>query len=903
MSFTAERLYELLPAIHRIRDDEQGKPLRQLLEAIAQEVAVLEENLAQLYDDQFIETCADWVTPYIGGLIGYRSLHGKAPRISSPRADVANTIAHRRRKGTATMLEQLARDVTGWDARVVEFFELLVATQHMNHLRPHSKATPDLRAWEPLERLGTAFDSIAHTVDVRRISNGTGRFNIPNIGVFLWRLGAYSLTNSPTFQVDQNRYLLSPLGNNMSLFTNPEAEEVITHLAEPINVPAPISRRVLAEHLRDYYGNGKSLQLTVFDEAGTMQPIGIEEIHVCNLSNAGRRQRISITGLTGQTFTLSFAGETTDEIASDATVADIQTALESLSTIEVGDISVEGEVAATAMDVTVSFRDSFVPFPVPVLSVTVLDDSPEVAGRVDVNWAHADQLHIAADPVLGRVWFPSTMRQLIQIRGHRSGTYQLTFNGQTTVPIPNDATVADVHAALQQLENVPPVSMSVIGDVDAGDIRLVVGFSAALGESIPLIDVEPEALSPNPAVVSVTELPRASAEGPALRVNFHYGFGANLGGGEYSRELPSDPENTTVLRVPNDHATIQAALDALTGNSVVEITDSGLYEESLSFPAPTNGHLQIRAGDGHRPTIHLRQPLDLRRDTVSDITLDGLVLTGAGVTVSATDNLVDKVTLRHCTLVPGLALTGAGEPMHPTLPSLIVANPNVTVIIEHCIVGAIHADEASRIVIRESIVDATDPSFFAFSAISDPDTEEDTDTGTPLPGGEFSIENSTVIGRVFATQLPLVSNTIFHASGSSVPVRSVRKQIGCVRFSYLPPGAQVPRRYRCQPDLAIQAAIDQREQQHGPLTEEQKTTLTAGVQTQVQPAFNSLRYGAPAYCQLRQSTPIEIRRGADDESEMGVFHQVFQPQRETNVLTRLDEYLRFGLEAGLFYET
>ena len=66
----------LLPAVYRLRDAEQGEPLRALLALFAQQFAALEENLEQLYDDQFIETCADWVAPYIGDLIGYRPLHG-----------------------------------------------------------------------------------------------------------------------------------------------------------------------------------------------------------------------------------------------------------------------------------------------------------------------------------------------------------------------------------------------------------------------------------------------------------------------------------------------------------------------------------------------------------------------------------------------------------------------------------------------------------------------------------------------------------------------------------------------------------------------------------------------------------------------------------------------------------
>ena len=46
-----------------------------------------------------------------------------------------------------------------------------------------------------------------------------------------------------------------------------------------------------------------------------------------------------------------------------------------------------------------------------------------------------------------------------------------------------------------------------------------------------------------------------------------------------------------------------------------------------------------------------------------------------------------------------------------------------------------------------------------------------------------------------------------------------------------------------------------------------------------------------------------IREGADDGGEMGVMHALFQPQRETNLRIRLDEYLRFGLHAGMFYVT
>jgi len=117
----------------------------------------------------------------------------------------------------------------------------------------------------------------------------------------------------------------------------------------------------------------------------------------------------------------------------------------------------------------------------------------------------------------------------------------------------------------------------------------------------------------------------------------------------------------------------------------------------------------------------------------------------------------------------------------------------------------------------------------------------------------------------------LASNCIFTA-----PVHAARRQEGCMRFSFVPDGSIAPRRFRCQPD---------------------------GAQTQVLPHFTSLRYGDPGYCQLRAATARAIREGAEDGGEMGVLHPLFQPQRETNLRIRLDEYLRFGLSAGLFYAT
>ena len=69
------------------------------------------------------------------------------------------------------------------------------------------------------------------------------------------------------------------------------------------------------------------------------------------------------------------------------------------------------------------------------------------------------------------------------------------------------------------------------------------------------------------------------------------------------------------------------------------------------------------------------------------------------------------------------------------------------------------------------------------------------------------------------------------------------------------------------------------------------------------PRFTDTRYGRPAYAQLGLDCASEITKGAQDGSEMGAFSSLEQPQRETNLRVRLEEYLPFGLEPGLVYVT
>jgi hypothetical protein len=260
-----------------LQDKQQRGPLKSLLAILAEQIEVLQESLYQAYDDQFIETCQEWVVPYIGDLVGASGLADFPGTPYSLRAAVADTIANRRRKGTVSGLESLARDVTGWPARVVEYFQLLATTQFMNHIRTANLAWTAVRGLD-WTMPGTPFDAATHTADVRRIATAGGKYNIPNIGIWLWRLVPLKLEDAPAFQLDNQRYFFDALGRDTQLFTLPQPVNEETGRAAPLNVPMPITRRMFYSNLANYFGQNFSFFV--------QQPVSGElPVRACNLSD------------------------------------------------------------------------------------------------------------------------------------------------------------------------------------------------------------------------------------------------------------------------------------------------------------------------------------------------------------------------------------------------------------------------------------------------------------------------------------------------------------------------------------------------------------------------------------------------------------------------------------------
>jgi len=283
MSTTPQPIYPLLPAVYRSRDDLLGGPLAALYAVLESQYGIVKDNLLQLYDDQFIETCAPWAIPYIGALIGYDPVYTVALAGADSRAEVANTIGYRRRKGTLLAIEQLTHDVSGRPTTAVEEFRRLITTLSLRDVRKHHNATADLRRGRDWEDQWGPFTRLNRTVDVRGIAprnlippppatnppspdttpldmaiHGPGRFNIPAVAVWMWRWQNWTVTNAPAFSLapagNPNGYLFSALGGPVPLFQLPIPETLpFSRLVKEADVPEPIRRRRFAAHLGDFY--------------------------------------------------------------------------------------------------------------------------------------------------------------------------------------------------------------------------------------------------------------------------------------------------------------------------------------------------------------------------------------------------------------------------------------------------------------------------------------------------------------------------------------------------------------------------------------------------------------------------------------------------------------------------
>jgi hypothetical protein len=704
-----DRLWELLPSVYRQRDAEapQSGMLQALVQILGREADVVAEDIARLYDNWFIETCDPWVVDYIGDLLGVRILNEVGPATRLPRAYVANTLAYRRRKGTAAVLEQLARDVTEWPAHVVEGITVLATTQYLNHLRPFAVQGISLHDASRLELSPTPFATAAWTASVRVPPHGIG--NVPDIGLAVWRLTPFRVERVTARAVSDpadGRYHFDPAGLDIALVNPPQPEASITSLAQEQHVPGFLRRRGLYDELEQvragadeepvFFGVNPVVQ--VFADTGSgLQEVPVEQLTAADLSDPPA----SVT--TGW------------RRPADPVTAAVDPVL--------------GRIA---------FRDGVLP--------AAVETTYTYAAPGEVGAGPYDRTSDATTDLLQRASFWRAVGAVLPAGG----------NVSTSV----SAAVADWNAAA-------PGTVGVIAVLDSRS------YDGDLALTVP----------------SGSELLIAAGRWPQVET-----------------PDPSDPPDPSQL--------------AVTG---------------------TRPHLRGNV------TVTGAAPPD--EDTPRGrLLLDGLLIEG-GVSAAAGD--LAELQLLHLTVVPNAgAVEVAGNPhVHLTLSSSICGPVTVT--------GPTAGLTVTRSVVKGDL------------AAADTDTE---------------LDQLTILGALSAQRLT-ASDCILDGE-----VTVERKQDGCIRFSYVRDDAATPRRFRCQPDLALNPPA-------GPAPD------PTSVRARVRPVFDSEQYGAPAYGQLADRCAPELTEGSWLRSDMGAFGYLQRPQREKNLGVALDEYLRFGLQAGVIHAT
>ncbi|MFG3422612.1 phage tail protein [Micromonospora sp. NPDC048063] len=323
---TTERLLALLPDHLRGLDEQGGGVLRALLSAVAVDLDVLEGDLTDLYDDWFAETCTDRTLPHLADLVGLAEPLPAGPGVDgNRRALVANAVARHRRKGTLTVLEQVARDATGWPAVAVEYFRLLTTTAHLVNARPERPAVASLRdaarldlvgarhdlrrdrtppAPELIDPTGGALDPLPRTPQVRNTADGRGRHGLARVGVFLFPLRTYGVgpaepagggsgdpdrSTHPSLwsqaRLVGDEYRIDPLGRRTPLFAAPPAGDGTEHLTREEHLPVPLRpRRLLAMLAAARGGTGARETLPIGVRVGrTGDPLPPERLRVAGL--------------------------------------------------------------------------------------------------------------------------------------------------------------------------------------------------------------------------------------------------------------------------------------------------------------------------------------------------------------------------------------------------------------------------------------------------------------------------------------------------------------------------------------------------------------------------------------------------------------------------------------------
>jgi hypothetical protein len=898
-------LYRRLPEIYRIKDESLPElylhggervaayQLRSYLEPVEDMFSAIHENIESLYHDLFIETCDDWVTPYIGDLLGTTHLAGDEWTL---RADVADTIALRRRKGTLGAIELLAFIHTKWGVHCVELLENMVWNQHLNHQRLDEGGTPPyslptvlrstpirggtvtLRDPSALAQLNTPFDPFAHVADVQPHEIGQVRYNLPNLAIYLWRLRAFRLNVTKP-----HMRKFTPVVHPLETTDHPQAARVVRINVDPVplnDLSNPYVKAPPPAAVKDNRPGGRPV--TLFN-TNRYELFTKSDETENGLNLAATAPRVSTAD--------QVPGPIPMSRVSDLDIADAYD--DSLASPTPQPFEAFAAASFTAPQEYVAVETYLVTPPLPPTK------NPDPLDILDVGL----QLHLPNPPFAGQTWLHRVDTPLNKkwiIRGENLCAWERGINP------PLD----DRHIAI---------------DPERGRICIGLGTLS------------------NPATHAKADSD-ADALVDDLLLTFTYGSVGEVGAHPISyqklpKEFDHDQTPTVVykqvekLTGPNNlQKTLDAAITAGNYPIVIEITNSLVHKLDIGALAsavdegglkslPLDGPLIIRSADGQRPIVELKQPLAFRPKNVVaipanaakqkqfDAVMDAMFVRLEGLYIARSEDFastlpaaqrrflpliaraaLNKLEILNCTLDPGgfQYHNGTRAPLLPGIrlkddygfgaPNPIAANEEKAfkqkpdIIIQRSVTGACFTDEGYRLCITDSIIESIPVSVPLNGGGTRVDRFAITGATDAIKGyaGEAVIQNVTILGRT----------RVYSAEGSGGIFRDVLEafdqQVGCLKYCYfaddsasLPPPDEVknrlPQNFKC----------------------------VSGKDARL--IFTSEFFSNAAYCQLSLECDPRILEEGVGNDQMGAFNFLREAHKWRNLQIRFREFMPVGI--------
>jgi hypothetical protein len=860
----AERLYQLLPGVYRARDVD-GE-LRAFVALFADELLRIRAGLDQQLRDHFVDSCQDWVIPYLADLVGTTVLSADASR---NRTDVKNTIRWRRMKGTLRGLEDLAAGVSGRGAHASEMLRRVVWVQNLAHLQPQAHFALDLRNRSAVAAINTPFSQTRLVHDLRptahRGGDAIGIARARAVVIYTWPIQSFPIRDVVPTAVGGGRYRFSPAGFDQPLYAGGD-KVAVEDLPRDADIGAPHTDHVpmrmhdVRQHAAAYVNS--PLGFTIREDGIPLCAAG---------TSTGALAVPSTSALSG------FAELARERglVAADESLFGA-TQQFAIAAVRIGAVTqvIEAEVSPVTYSPGLPFAEHLL-LHNPHGTLQLDGATPDFAytpGNTpytpDSDPFHRPYLLLRITNAGVAAAFPESEIILRSARGKALQVFlphipTLSAGASLHLFVSEDGSTyfARGDHGIGTVDRNPdsgPFGAFAMNHLARGaeaQVRIRPGHPAGAQRTRRAVfrplccwdkPIEPPLTTGQIAIdpergrfmVAAGELPQGE-----LTVDYRYAFSGATGAGPHDRgELPA--ALLTVARSRNaQHSTIQAAIDAAPDGGalpvVIEILDSETYVETLSianrdFP----GGLVIQASALQTPLIR-KAPgpgalLTVSTSTLMSLTVDGLTMAGGDVQVSGP---VDALRLRYCTLVPQQVAVQVG------------AN-TIELSLEACICGSVAAAAPQG------------TAFISDSSVQHPAATIEQPQGQAalmLPGFDLRLERTTVFGDL-STATAYISNALLYGAATMADSAS-----SCVRFSRVQAGLHPPRAFR---------------------------------NTSATPIFVSTRYPDPGYLHLHPNSAAALTAGGEEGGEIGVFHRAGLPWTLQNLALRLGEFTPAGIHSS-----